>query len=170
VPYGAAGWAMESAELSSVEGQRVMQVLEETLDAARLASCATPVLQQHVSDHVGPEVTAVLAKHVGLLAEYEDCLRNCGDNPRSKDMLDITLRVQDSVRTLSRLPGKFPNLVDKLMVLAMNNEVERMIVRCEHTFAGLKQLTFQRLITTVEEENSRWESTPSESPMLARPW
>jgi DNA repair exonuclease SbcCD ATPase subunit len=145
-------------KLSSVEGQRVMQVLEETTEATRLVSCITPAMRsfrEDVADLVGQDVTALLMGHIDLLEDYNDSLNQCGGNARSKEMLDITLRVQDSVRTLSRLPSKYPLLVDKLMVLAMDQGLPQMIERCVHTFEGLKHLTFQKLITTVEEENSR---------------
>lgn len=145
-------------KLSSVEGQRVMQVLEETLDATRFVSCITPELRNvrdDVADLVGPEVTVLLMDHILLVEEYNDSLNQCGGNSRSKDMLDVTLQVQDSVRTLSRLPAKYPGLVDKLMVLVMDKGLPHMIDRCVLTFEGLQHLTYQKLITTVEEENSR---------------
>ena len=144
--------------LSSVEGQRVMQVLDETLNATRLISCVTSDLRSRrsdVADLVGPEVTETLLQHVDLLADYEANLERCGGEPKSNDMVDVTLRLQDSVRTLSRLPGQYPGLVDKLMVMAMDTDMHRVVARGVHTLEGLKHITFQKLITTVEEENSR---------------
>lgn len=149
--------AMEHS-LSSVEGQRVMQVLDETLNATRLISCVTSELRSRrsdVADLVGPEVTETLLQHVDLLADYEANLERCGGEPKSNDMVDVTLRLQDSVRTLSRLPGQYPGLVDKLMVMAMDTDMQRVVARGVHTLEGLKHITFQKLITTVEEENSR---------------
>lgn len=155
--WGSSVAAMEHS-LSSVEGQRVMQVLDETLNATRLISCVTSDLRSRrsdVADLVGPEVTETLLQHVDLLADYEANLERCGGEPKSNDMVDVTLRLQDSVRTLSRLPGQYPGLVDKLMVMAMDTDMQRVVARGVHTLEGLKHITFQKLITTVEEENSR---------------
>jgi hypothetical protein len=149
--------------LSSVEGQRVMQVLDETLNATRLMSCVTSDLRSRatdVADLVGPEVTETLLQHVDLLEDYEANLERCGGEPKSNDMVDVTLRLQDSVRTLSRLPGQYPGLVDKLMVMAMDTDMQRVVARGVHTLEGLKHITFQKLITTVEEENSRYVQRP----------
>lgn len=136
-----------------------MQVLDETLNATRLMSCVTPDLRSrrsHVADLVGPEVTDTLLQHVELLADYNAQLGRCGGEPKSNDMVDVTLRLQDSVRTLSRLPGQHPGLVDKLMVMAMDTDMQRFVARGVHTLEGLKHITFQKLITTVEQENSRY--------------
>ena len=57
---------MGETELSSVEGQRVMQVLDETLNATRLISCVTPDPRSrsaNITDMVGPEVTDLLLAH-----------------------------------------------------------------------------------------------------------
>ena len=76
---------MGETELSSVEGQRVMQVLDETLNATRLISCVTPDLRSrsaNITDMVGPEVTDLLLAHVDLLEEYEGALAKCGGEPK----------------------------------------------------------------------------------------
>ena len=114
-----------------------------------------------VADLVGPEVTEMLLQHVELLEGYETSLERCGGEPKSNDMVDVTLRLQDSVRTLSRLPGQFPGLVDKLMVMSMDTDMQRVVARGVHTFEGLKHITFHKLITTVEEENSRCAPAPA---------
>lgn len=151
-------------KMSSVEGQRVIQVLDDTLNAGRLLSCVNQNLAPHrdsVQDRCGPEVTELLFNHLGLMAEYEDQLQACGGNSKDKQMIDkqmidMTLRLQDSVRTISRLPRKYPGIVDHLIGLAVQLDMPRVITRCVQTLEGLKQLTRQRLMTTVEEDSSRW--------------
>ena len=128
-----------------------------------MISCVTPDLRTRatdVADLVGPEVTEMLLQHVELLEDYETSLERCGGEPKSHELVDVTLRLQDSVRTLSRLPGQFPGLVDKLMVMSMDTDMQRVVARGVHTFEGLKLITFQKLVTTVEEENSRCARLP----------
>eukprot|EP01051_Picozoa_sp_SAG22_P011079 SAG22_NODE_1041_length_5885_cov_9.278776_1_plen_205_part_00 len=141
--------------------------MEDSLNASRLLSCVNNELKPHrdsVQDKCGPEVTELLFKHLTLMAEYEDQLQTCGGNPKDKRMIDMTLRLQDSVRTISRLPKKYPGIVENLMGLALQLDMPLMSKRFVHTMEGLKQLTRQRLMTTVEEDSSRSAAPPVAPP------
>eukprot|EP01052_Picozoa_sp_SAG31_P013375 SAG31_NODE_802_length_12008_cov_18.741036_14_plen_156_part_00 len=145
-------------KLSSVEGQRVIQVLEDSLDASRLLSCVNQDLKPHrdsVQDVCGPLAAEMLFEHIDIICEYEEKLQSCGGNPKDKRMIDMTLRLQDSVRTISRLPKKNPGIVENLLGLTLQLDIPVVVTRFVNTLEGLKQLTRQRLMTTVEEDSSR---------------
>ena len=80
-------------------------------------------------------------------------MNSVGHNYSRPVISPVTTRCGHSA--LSRLPGRYPGLVDKLMVMAMDTDMQRVVTRGVHTLEGLKHITFQKLITSVEEENSR---------------
>lgn len=145
-------------KMSSVEGQRVIQVLEDSLAGARFISVVTRDLRSRkddVLDLCGPEATEQIFEHLDLMSEYNDQLETCGGNPKDKQMIDMTLRLQDSVRSLSRSPRALPGIVDKLVGMAMDTAMPMMATRFVETLEGLKQLQRQKMLTTVEEDSSR---------------
>ncbi|KAL1504156.1 hypothetical protein AB1Y20_010565 [Prymnesium parvum] len=150
-------------KLTNVEAQRIMAILEETYHKLELLSHVPPLQIPNVENlrrTIGPEVLQVLEEQSMLEQQYkwvsaplhEQKSGYEGETLPDFETLDDELR--HSTRVVCRILREAPAIVDRLEEQGAD-EASMAIQKFLHTLSELKEQTFQKLSTSVEEEKSK---------------
>lgn len=154
-------------QLTNVEAQRIMAILEETYAKLELLSKVPPLqLPDPESLHhaLGPDVLQLLQEQMMLEQQYElvsapqSDLRDQHD-AELPDFETLDDELRHSTRVVCRMLREAPGIVKRLHEVAQlvgaDDDCSEPMNRFLHTFAELKSQTFLRLSTSVEEEKSK---------------
>jgi len=156
-------------KLTNVEAQRIMAILEETYSKLDLMSKVPPLQlpdEDELRKALGPDVLQLLQEQVVLEQQYEWVSTpqieqkpeyHAGELP-DFETLDDELR--HSTRVVCRMLREAPGIVTRLQEAARfedENDAQpsATMQRFLATFSELKEQTYQRLSTSVEEEKSK---------------
>jgi len=151
--------------LTNVEAQRIMAILEETYNKLQLLSCVPPLRRvpdyDAFVDEVGPEVAQVLDEQVLLEQQYkwvstpqheQDAGFDGDQTLPDFETLDDELR--HSTRVVCRMLREAPGISKQLREMDSDG-VSSTMRKFLATTHELKNQTFQKLSTSVEEEKSK---------------
>jgi len=154
-------------KLTNVEAQRIMAILEETYSKLDLMSKVPPLQlpdEDALRSVLGPDVLQLLQEQVVLEQQYEWVSAPQSEQKPDHDgelpdfeTLDDELRHSTRVvcRMLREAPGIVARLQEASQVHEMDAEPSATMMRFLATFNELKEQTYQRLSTSVEEEKSK---------------
>ena len=158
------------AQLTNVEAQRIIAILEETYTKLSLLSHVPPLRRvpnfEAFQDEVGPEVAQVLDEQVLLEQQYKWVSTPQHEQPEAEEpgrfegdqtlpdfeTLDDELR--HSTRVVCRMLREAPGISSHLQELG-DQSPSAAIRKFLSTCLELKLQTFQKLSTSVEEEKSK---------------
>ena len=152
-------------QLTNVEAQRIMTILEETHAKLELLSKIPPLQlpdPDALQQALGPDVLQLLQEQVMLEQQYELVSAPQADSSPDAELPDFeTLddELRHSTRVVCRMLREAPGIVNRLHEVALEagvtDEVSEPMGRFLATFAQLKAQTYSRLSTSVEEEKSK---------------
>jgi len=150
-------------KLTNVEAQRIMAILEETYQKLELLSHVPPLQLPNVDDlrrTIGPEVLQVLEEQAMLEQQYKwvsappSEQKNGYEGETLPDFETLDDELRHSTRVVCRILREAPAIVERLEDQGAE-EASVPIQKFLRTFSELKEQTFQKLSTSVEEEKSK---------------
>jgi len=146
-----------------VEAQRIMAILEETYQKLELLSHVPPLQLPNVDElrrTIGPEVLQVLEEQAMLEQQYKwvsappSEQKGDYDGETLPDFETLDDELRHSTRVVCRILREAPAIVERLQDQD-SEEASMPMTKFLRTFSELKEQTFQKLSTSVEEEKSK---------------
>jgi len=150
-------------KLTNVEAQRIMAILEETYQKLELLSHVPPLQLPNVDElrrTIGPEVLQVLEEQAMLEQQYKwvsappSEQKGDYDGETLPDFETLDDELRHSTRVVCRILREAPAIVERLQDQD-SEEASMPMTKFLRTFSELKEQTFQKLSTSVEEEKSK---------------
>jgi len=154
-------------KLTNVEAQRIMAILEETYSKLELVSKVPPLQlpeEEALYSALGADVLQLLQEQVVLEQQYEWV-----SAPQSEQKVEHDVELPDfetlddelrhSTRVVCRMLREAPGIVVRLQEASQMHDIDCepsvTMQRFLTTFNELKDQTYQRLSTSVEDEKSK---------------
>lgn len=154
--------------LTQIEADRVISVLEDSIKKLSILSLLqldvfpTP---ESLTEVVGEEVGPVLLEHKALEDRYDDLSAQAKElkalNHRSRfrdvqnEMKELSTQIRESSRNVAQLLLDYPFAVDRLQMVLRDRP--RALMQFLQSFIDLRDLSKDKLETTVEEERDKQE-------------
>lgn len=150
--------------LSCVETERVLAVLEETLDKMKFLGSITPDILAHreeLSQSAGDEVSRIIQEQRHLEKRYEELISERGAlkglsnkmkyKKNQKDIQDVSRKLRESTKKLCRSLKDNPDVGGNLLKIQKDrNNVEDLLRTVFRELA--EKSTFDKLLATVDED------------------
>lgn len=150
--------------LTPVETERVLAVLEETLDKLQFLGSITPDVLAHrdeLSQFVGDEISRIIQDQRQLEKRYEELILERGNlkglankskyKENQREIQDVSRKLRESTKNLCRNLKDNPNVGGNLVKIQKERSDLEELLR--GTFRDLAEnSTFDRLLTTVDDD------------------
>jgi len=162
-----------STKLSSIQSERVLSILEETLDKLKFLGALTPDVLSHreeLSQYVGDEISRIIEEQRRLERKYEKLLAKRGElkslankslyKQNQRDIQETSRQLRESTKNLCRNLEDNPNVGGNLIKIQRDrNELTESIRYLCREIA--EKNTFERLVSQVnaDEEVRRERNT-----------
>ncbi|KAJ3258002.1 hypothetical protein HK103_004136 [Boothiomyces macroporosus] len=142
-----------SSKLTNVESQRIMAVLQEIQKKVYLMGLIPEIMDKKTSTVLTGDALALIKEASMLEQKYKQIIEQRPYEGQSNDIKETTKAIKVLTRTICRYFLQNQNNMLKLRYLKSNKSP--IIAQFEHRLQEIKTLVYDRLRTTVEEENQK---------------
>merc|ERR1719181_148712 len=90
-----------------------------------------------------------------MIDEFEVQLEHCEGRHTSAQMIDVTLKLQDSTRNLIRLPRTYAGIVEQIMAILDSDKMEQSgLLKVGTCLDGFRHICVRQISMSSEEDSS----------------
>jgi DNA repair exonuclease SbcCD ATPase subunit len=142
-----------SSKLTNVESQRIMAVLQEIQKKVQLIGMLPDINDKKISTVMTGEALTQIKEMSGLELKYKTILESKPYENQIQDLKEISKQIRLQTRSICRYFLGNSNAQMKLKYL--KSAKPPAVAQFEHRLQEVKTLIYDRLRTTVEEENQK---------------
>ncbi|KAI8898298.1 hypothetical protein BC833DRAFT_442342 [Globomyces pollinis-pini] len=142
-----------SSKLTNVEAQRIMSVLQEIQKKVQLIGLIPDTLDRKTSTVLSGDALNYVKEFGALEQKYRTLVETKGNDPNSFECKEVSKNIRLLTRSITRYFSQNSSALMKLRFLKSSKGP--IIAQFEHRLQEVKMLFYDRLKTSVEEENQK---------------